>query len=139
MNMIETAKELGFSGAAVIDTAELVFIPEYRVFCEENLCGNYDLNPACPPESGTVEEMKAHALTYKKTLVLQTTQGGQMDYKKAKLAHNHLTEELAENKGRRIRRPSAYDCRTLQRQFLPVRLLHQRPDDGRYSRDDLLE
>ena len=49
MNMIETAKELGFSGAAVIDTAELVFIPEYRVFCEENLCGNYDLNPACPP------------------------------------------------------------------------------------------
>ena len=67
MNMIETAKELGFSGAAVIDTAELVFIPEYRVFCEENLCGNYDLNPACPPESGTVEEMKAHALTYKKT------------------------------------------------------------------------
>ena len=66
MNMIETAKELGFSGAAVIDTAELVFIPEYRVFCEENLCGNYDLNPACPPESGTVEEMKAHALTYEK-------------------------------------------------------------------------
>ena len=96
MNMIETAKELGFSGAAVIDTAELVFIPEYRVFCEENLCGNYDLNPACPAESGTVEEMKAHALTYEKTLVLQTTQGGQMDYKKAKLAHNHLTEELAD-------------------------------------------
>ena len=25
MNMIETAKELGFSGAAVIDTAQLVF------------------------------------------------------------------------------------------------------------------
>lgn len=115
MNMIETAKELGFSGAAVIDTEELVFIPEYRVFCEENFCGNYDLNPACPPESGTVEEMKAHALTYEKTLVLQTTQEGQMDYKKAKLAHNHLTEELAEkSKGRRIRRPSAYDCRTLQ-------------------------
>lgn len=45
MNMIEAAKELGFSGAAVIDTAQLVFIPEYRVFCEENLCGNYDLNP----------------------------------------------------------------------------------------------
>lgn len=96
MNMIETAKELGFSGAAVIDTAQLVFMPEYRVFCEENLCGNYNLNPACPPESGTVEEMKAHALTYEKTLVLQTTQGGQMDYKKAKLAHNHLTEELAD-------------------------------------------
>lgn len=49
MNMIETAKELGFSGAAVIDTAQLVFMPEYRVFCEENLCGNYNLNPACPP------------------------------------------------------------------------------------------
>ena len=55
MNLIEEAKALGFSDAAVISTDQLVFVPEYRVFCEDNLCGNYDKNPACPPQSGTVE------------------------------------------------------------------------------------
>ena len=42
MNLIEEAKALGFSDAAVISTDQLVFVPEYRVFCEDNLCGNYD-------------------------------------------------------------------------------------------------
>ena len=96
MNLIEEAKALGFSDAAVISTDQLVFVPEYRVFCEDNLCGNYDKNPACPPQSGTVEEMKEHALKYEKTLILQTMQDGLMDYKKAKPAHNKLTEQLAE-------------------------------------------
>ena len=96
MDFTEEAKQLGFSDAAVMDTNKLVFMPEYRVFCEENACGNYNKNPACPPESGTVEEMKERALKYEKTLVLQTTQDGFMDYKKAKLFHNKLTEQLAE-------------------------------------------
>lgn len=96
MDFIEEAKALGFSDAAVINTDKLVFVPEYRVFCEDNLCGNYDKNPACPPESGTVEEMKARALKFEKTLVLQTMQDGERDYKKAKLYHNKLTEQLAE-------------------------------------------
>lgn len=96
MDFIEEAKKLGFSDAAVMKTDKLVFVPEYRVFCEENACGNYDKNPACPPQSGTVEEMKEHALKYEKTLILQTMQDGLMDYKKAKLAHNKLTEQLAE-------------------------------------------
>lgn len=96
MNLIEEAKALGFSDAVVISTDQLVFVPEYRVFCEDNLCGNYDKNPACPPQSGTVEEMKEHALKYEKTLILQTMQDGLMDYKKAKLTHNKLTEQLAE-------------------------------------------
>ena len=96
MNLIEEAKALGFSDAAVISTDQLVFVPEYRVFCEDNLCGNYDKNPACPPQSGTVEEMKEHALKYEKTLILQTMQDGLIDYKKAKLSHNKLTEKLSE-------------------------------------------
>ena len=96
MNYTERAKQLGFSAAAVMDTKNLVFKPEYRVFCEENRCGNYDRNPACPPESGSVEEMKEKALSYNKTLVLQTTQSNDMDYKKAKLVHNRLTESLSE-------------------------------------------
>ena len=42
MNYTERAKQLGFSAAAVMDTKNLVFKPEYRVFCEENRYGNYD-------------------------------------------------------------------------------------------------
>ena len=50
MDLVKEAIFLGFSGAAVMDTKELVFVPEYRTFCEENLCGCYNVNPACPPE-----------------------------------------------------------------------------------------
>ena len=40
MDLMQEAILLGFSGAAVMDTKELVFVPEYRTFCEENLCEN---------------------------------------------------------------------------------------------------
>ena len=99
MDLVKEAIFLGFSGAAVMDTTQLVFVPEYRMFCEENLCGCYNVNPACPPESGTVEEMKQRALQYEKTLVLQTMQEDMHDsaqYKKDKLLQNKMTEELAE-------------------------------------------
>ena len=99
MDLVKEAIFLGFSGAAVMDTTQLVFVPEYRMFCEENLCGCYNVNPACPPESGTVEEMKQRALQYEKTLVLQTMQEDTHDptqYKKDKLLQNKMTEELAE-------------------------------------------
>lgn len=96
MNIIEEAKKLGFSNAAVMSTDKLVFVPEYRHFCEENLCGCYNVNPACPPQSGTVEEMDKRARSYEKTLVLQTIRENGVDYKKAKLHQNHLTEQLAE-------------------------------------------
>ena len=58
MNLIQEALSLGFANAAVIDVKDLVFVLEYRKFCEENLCGNYDLVPACPPACGTAEEMR---------------------------------------------------------------------------------
>ena len=64
MNLIEEAKALGFSDAAVISTDQLVFVPEYRVFCEDNLCGNYDKNPACPPQSGTICQYVFHNFIY---------------------------------------------------------------------------
>ena len=49
------AKEAGFTDAAYLPVRELVVVPEYRRFCEQNLCGNYGVLPACPPRSGTVE------------------------------------------------------------------------------------
>ena len=96
MDWIEEAKKIGFSGAAVMDTSKLVFVPEYRRFCEENLCGCYHVNPACPPQSGTVEEMDQRARSYEKTLVLQTIRDGSTDPRKDKLQQNKMTEQLAE-------------------------------------------
>ncbi len=72
MDLIKEALSMGFADAAIMDTKDLVFVPEYRQFCEDNLCGNYNLVPACPPACGTVEEMQAKALKYEKALVLQT-------------------------------------------------------------------
>ena len=90
---------MGFADAAIMDTKDLVFVPEYRQFCEDNLCGNYNLVPACPPACGTVEEMHEKAMKYEKALVLQTVlKDPVMDpvlFKQAKHAQNILTEQLA--------------------------------------------
>ena len=99
MDLIKEALSMGFANAAIMDTKDLVFVPEYRQFCEDNLCGNYNLVPACPPACGTVEEMQTKALKYEKALVLQTVlKDPVMDpvlFKQAKHAQNILTEQLA--------------------------------------------
>ena len=97
MDFIKEALDLGFANAAVIDVKDLVFVPEYRQFCEENLCGNFDLVPSCPPVCGTPEEMYQKALNYKKALILQSVLESpeeQLDVKKAKHDLNILTEKL---------------------------------------------
>lgn len=98
-NYIVKAKELGFSDAAVMPVSGLTVVPEYRRFCEENLCGNYNKLSACPPESGTVEQMRAKMLSFEKALILQTiVEPADMqdaaEHRKAKVQHNILTEEL---------------------------------------------
>ncbi|WP_448783896.1 DUF2284 domain-containing protein [Blautia sp.] len=99
MDLIKEALSMGFANAAIMNTKDLVFVPEYRQFCEDNLCGNYNLVPACPPACGTVEEMHEKALKYEKALVLQTIlKDPIMDpvlFKQAKHAQNILTEQLA--------------------------------------------
>ena len=70
--LMETALELGFADAALIRTDELVFIPAFRALCEENECGKYGVNYACPPDCGTVEEMKQKVLRWRQALVMQT-------------------------------------------------------------------
>ena len=67
---VHLAKDFGFTDAALLPVADLVVVPAYRCFCEENLCGNYDVLPVCPPMSGTVEEMTANMRRYQTALVL---------------------------------------------------------------------
>ena len=96
---ISLAKTLGFTDAALLPVRELVVVPEYRKYCEQNLCGNYNVLPACPPMSGTVAEMTAAMQRYQTALVLTivTTPGDSADaaaYKAAKRHQNQLTEQL---------------------------------------------
>ena len=47
--ILKMAADAGFS-AALIPTAEIPVDAKYRAFCEENRCGNYGANYACPPD-----------------------------------------------------------------------------------------
>ena len=96
---MKEAKALGFTDAALMAVQDLVIVPEYRMFCEENLCGNYNVLPACPPASGTVEEMTANVRRYKTALVLMIERTPQdyndhQEQKAAKRQQNILTEQL---------------------------------------------
>ncbi|MDO4305199.1 MAG: DUF2284 domain-containing protein [Eubacteriales bacterium] len=68
----EIAAEEGFADAAVIDTEDLQFVPEFRVLCEENDCGNYGKNYGCPPYCGTPKEMEDKVRKYRRAVVFQS-------------------------------------------------------------------
>ncbi len=59
--------------AAVISVDQIIVRPEYRIFCEENACGNYGRNYSCPPASGTVTEMKERMMKFHHALVLSNS------------------------------------------------------------------
>lgn len=97
--IISLAIDAGFANAAIITTTEIVFDPAFRPYCQENLCGQYGVNYACPPDCGSPEEMKQRLLHYKKALVLQTLHqvqdfGDQPAIKSAKKSHNTAEIQL---------------------------------------------
>ena len=100
-NLIELAIRRGFNNASIIDVEQLTFVPEYRRYCEENLCGQYGKNPACPPASGTAEEMADNCRKYSKALVLQLVSdcspSDDMATKAEKHRMNLMTEELVKD------------------------------------------
>lgn len=102
--LLETALEMGFANAALIDTEELTFIPAFRPLCEENLCGKYGVNYACPPDCGTVEQMRRKVLRWRRALVMQTMWDikdplNNEEIKPAKAQHNRLTRQLIDRAG----------------------------------------
>ncbi len=103
-DLIKLALDLGFADAAIINTKELVFIPNFRTLCEENLCGKYGVNFACPPDCGTVEQMRDKVLQWQQALVMQTMWDiddplDNAQIKPAKAQHNHLTRKLIDTVG----------------------------------------
>ena len=102
--LLETALEMGFANAALMNTKDLVFMPTFRPLCEENLCGKYAVNYACPPACGTVEEMRRKVLRWPRALVMQTMWDiedplDDSQVKPAKSSHNRLTRRLIDRAG----------------------------------------
>lgn len=98
--MIQYAIDEGFAAAAIVDTHEIPFDDTFRVYCEENLCGQYGINYSCPPSCGTPEEMRNKILAHKKALVLQTIweisdYSDKPAIKTAKGSHNAASIRLA--------------------------------------------
>ena len=98
---VSLAKASGFTDAALLPVRELAVVPEYRVFCEENLCGNYNVLPVCPPMSGTVGEMTAAMRKYQTALVLTIVTmpndyTDKAEQRASKKHQNLLTERLME-------------------------------------------
>lgn len=102
--LVKLALKLGFADAALINTEELEFVPNFRTLCEENTCGKYGVNYACPPACGTVEEMKQKVLHWRQALVMQTMWDiadplDSEEIKPAKAEHNKLTRRLIDQAG----------------------------------------
>lgn len=69
--ILDLARDMGFY-TATLSPAEIPVNAEYLKFCEENRCGNYEANYACPPDCGTPEQMHQKLLSSDQALVLQS-------------------------------------------------------------------
>ena len=65
------AEEHGFC-AALITPADVPVDAKFRVYCEQNLCGNYNANYSCPPDCGPVETLRQNILAEEQVLIVQT-------------------------------------------------------------------
>lgn len=63
--------ELGATGTALLDVADIKIYPEFRDICVKNGCGAYAANWACPPAMGTVEECEAELKSYSHAIMVQ--------------------------------------------------------------------
>ena len=102
--MIELGREAGFAAVEVISTEDLVFNHSFRMFCEQNACGNYGKNYGCPPYCGTPEEMEERVRRYEKAVVFQSDTPVEDIYddnetKVIKKKHTKMTLEVMEKYG----------------------------------------
>lgn len=102
--IIQQALAAGFYAAAFCDASELVIVPDYRQFCEMNLCHCYGVLPVCPPQCGTVDELTEKVRAHKRALILQTLHESTFlndpdGARAAKHAHNELADSLVERLG----------------------------------------
>ncbi|MDY3918269.1 MAG: DUF2284 domain-containing protein [Candidatus Limivivens sp.] len=96
--LLRLGREQGFDHMAFLPVKELVFVEEYRKYCAENLCGNYDKLKNCPPQCGTAAQMRERAQRYDTAFIMQTI--CELDFsdekavKAMKARHNQMTRAV---------------------------------------------
>ena len=71
-DLLNLAKEHGFTHAGTLDPDTLVLMPEVRDMCLANTCGQYDKNWSCPPGCGTLDECRQKVSGYHSGILVQT-------------------------------------------------------------------
>lgn len=69
--LLDSAKTEGFLSAA-IDPQNIPIDFKFRRYCEQNLCGQYGANYACPPGCGTPEELRDRLLAQEHAVVIES-------------------------------------------------------------------
>ena len=97
--IIEKALSMGVFRANIINTADLKFDSIFRKYCADNRCGFYGNNHMCPPDVGTVDEVRARVLSFDKGIYFQTVSdiNGFSDsesLEKAAFKHNNLSNDI---------------------------------------------
>ncbi len=98
-------RENGAFAAKVIPVKEIEFDSSFRKYCEDNVCGQYGKNYACPPYAGTPEELKERAENFRQAVVFQTVtplKGGmtQENFQAAKRQNNRVGDAVREKLAR---------------------------------------
>lgn len=98
--LLQRAGALGLK-AAIVPAREVPTNPEFRKYCEENRCKQYNANYSCPPLCGTTEEMEEKLASRNYALVLQSTwpiddYENAQAIREAKRGHNALSLTLAD-------------------------------------------
>ncbi len=71
-NAAAALSELGLTRYGVVPVGDMVFSETFRTACEENQCGKFGTNWACPPGAGEAAALIANARRFRRGLVIQT-------------------------------------------------------------------
>lgn len=72
IDLLALAASQGFSNAVLLPTSDVPTCGEFRKYCEQNACGNYNANYSCPPTCGTFEQMDGKLRGYQNALFVQS-------------------------------------------------------------------
>ena len=67
------AEKAGFSHMGELNVSKLSFLPQVREMCAADRCRNYGRSWTCPPYCGTLEEISARAMQFRRGILVQST------------------------------------------------------------------
>ena len=70
-DILDTALDLGLSGAAILPVGDVVTDPAFRDACAANRCGMYGKCWTCPPDVGDIHELIGILRQYRWALLYQ--------------------------------------------------------------------